>query len=158
MNSLRPEENHMSTSTDNDKNLYSASQPQVIETENYIFRIHSEDYLEYEVKENAVIDAQEVLEGKRLVTKARPNCKFFVLARGVKFFTLTKEAREILATKAFADNQHAVVFYTPNPTLLLVGQMYMKINKPHVPTKIVNNLEAAKKWLHEKRKIFSKKI
>lgn len=124
-------------------------QPEIIETNAYLFRIYDNNYLEYVIKENAVIDVREVLEGKRLLSKARPGEKFFVLGEGIDFFTLTKEARELAATREFSNNTYAVAFVTYNPSIWLLGRIYMKINKPHVPTRIFHNRTEAKKWLEE---------
>jgi hypothetical protein len=125
--------------------------PEIIETDKFILRIHDENnLLEYIVKENATIDVHEVLEGKQLLGKARPNKKFYVLAQGIGFFTCTRDARIITSSKEYSDNTYAIAFYTKNPSILILSKMYMKINKPHVPTRVFNDLEAARKWLTEK--------
>ncbi|MCE3278966.1 MAG: hypothetical protein K0S44_1157 [Bacteroidetes bacterium] len=121
---------------------------QLIETDKYSFRIHAQNnLLEYIIKEGVTIDVVDIIEGKKLLTKAKPNTKFFVLAEGIEFFTLTKGARELSATKEFSDNTHAIAFYTTNSSLLLLGEIYNKINKPVVPTKIFNDRDEAMEWL-----------
>jgi hypothetical protein len=121
---------------------------QTIETKKYILRIHDKnDLLEYIVKEGVTIDVEDCLEVKQNLSELRPGTKFFVMAEGVEFFTLTKEARALSATKKFSDNTIAIAFYTTNSSLLLLGEVYNKINKPAVPTKIFNDREEAKEWL-----------
>ena len=108
--------------------------------------------MEYVVKENAILDVEDVLEGKRKLTNFKPGIKFYILAEGIEFFRLTKEARKVTATKEYSDNTFAVAFYTTNISIYFLGQMYEKINKPFVPTKIFMNKEAAKNWLNEQMK------
>lgn len=124
------------------------NEPQIIETDKYKFTIYSEDaYIEYCIKEGATIEAEDVLEGKRQVTALYPGLKFYVLAEGINFFTLTSEARKVSATAEYSDNTIAIAFYTTNISVFLLGEMYNKINKPVVPTKVFNSRADAKEWL-----------
>lgn len=118
-------------------------------------RIHDENnYLEYVIKANVTLDVSDLLEGKRRLTRIRPGVKFFVLAEGVKFFTLTREARNLSATAEYADNTHAIAFFTTNMSIYLLGQIYEKINKPPVPTKIFVNKTSAQKWLFRQMELY----
>jgi len=123
---------------------------EVIETAKCVIKIY-DDLIEYEVKEGAIINAADVIFGKKEVIKRRPHSKFYILAEGVDFFTMTAEAREICASKAYSDNTHAIAFYTGNISVMLLGELYNKINKPHVTTKIFYDLYNAKNWLNEQR-------
>ncbi|MBA3682124.1 MAG: hypothetical protein H0W73_13345 [Bacteroidetes bacterium] len=122
---------------------------EIIETEKFIMKVYKNNYLEYTIKENASITAEDVLEGKRKLRALRPGKKFYVLAEGIEFFTLTKEARAITATKEYSDNTLAIAFCTSNISIYFLGQMHEKISKPVVPTKIFMNKEHAKSWLNE---------
>lgn len=108
--------------------------------------------MEYTIREDATIDVADVIEGKKLVTSRWPNKQFYVLAQGINFFTLTRETRRLTSTKEFASNTKAVAFYTTNTSILLLSNMYLKIDKPAVPTKFFNNKEAAMEWLRERMK------
>lgn len=125
---------------------------EIIETDKFIMRVYPNNYLEYVIKENASIEAKDVLEGKSKLSALKPGQKFYVLAEGIEFFTLTKEARAITATKEYADNTLAIAFYTSNMSIYFLGQMHEKISKPFVPTKIFIDREAAKAWLNEQMK------
>jgi len=127
--------------------------PVVIDHEKFTFKVHVErDFLEYFVKPDVTIDAFDVIEGKKIITNRWPKIKFFVYAEGLNFFTLTKGAREISASKAFSDNTKAVAFYTTNASLILLGKMYLKIDKPFVPTKIFSDKNEALHWLEVQMK------
>jgi hypothetical protein len=124
---------------------------EIIETEKCIIKIYDDDLLEYNIKEGAVLNGADVLFGKKETFKRRPHTKFYVLAEGIDFFTMTPEAREICASREFSDNTHAIAFYTHNISVMLLGELYNKINKPHVPTKVFYNLDNAREWLNEQR-------
>lgn len=124
----------------------------IVDNEKYSIEIFENNYLEYKVKEGAIIDAKAVKAGKKAVVAFSPGTKYYVLAEGVEYFTLTKEAREISATKEHSENVIAIAFFTTNISLLLLGEIYNKLNKPAVPIKIFTDRDKAKKWLEEQMK------
>jgi hypothetical protein len=107
--------------------------------------------MECVIKKDITYEVEDALEAKAEIKKRRGNDKFYVLAEGVEFFTLTKEARELCSTKEYLDNVIANAFYTKNISILLLGEMYNKINKPPVPTKVFTDKEEALNWLNELR-------
>jgi hypothetical protein len=124
-----------------------------IHCEKYTFKIDVENqFMEFVIKPDITIDVEDVMEAKKITVERYPDTKFFVVAQGVEFFTLTKKARSLTATKEHSDNTIAIAFYSNNATLQFVGNMYLKIDKPHVPTKIFSNLNTAKEWLQEQMK------
>jgi hypothetical protein len=124
--------------------------PEIIQTDKYIIRIYDEyNYMEYIIREGITLDVEDIRKAKELVVALRPGVKFYVYGEGVEFFTLTKEARELCATKEHSDNTIAIAFYTKNVSLLLLGEIFNKINKPVVPTRIFNDRKKAKAWLSQ---------
>jgi hypothetical protein len=122
----------------------------IIECEKYTFKVDTENqFMEYIIKPDITLDAEDVIEARRIIKERYPYMKFYVLAQGAEFFTLTKEARVLGASKEYSDNMHAVAFCTGNASLLLIGNMYLKIDKPNAPTKIFSNVNVAKEWLRE---------
>ncbi|MFL5765665.1 MAG: hypothetical protein ACJ77K_17095 [Bacteroidia bacterium] len=124
--------------------------PTIIETEKYRLEIRDgSDLLEYTIKEGITYDAEDAIETKARVTALHPGERFYVLGKGIEFFNITAAARALAATKEFSDNTIAVAFYTSNISLQLIGEMYVKLNKPAVPTKIFKSLFSAQEWLNE---------
>jgi len=120
----------------------------LIESDKYIIRIsRSTNYLEYIIKPDILFDAQDAQRARDEVTALRPGEKFFVYVEGVEFFTLTKKARELAASKKFSSNTLAVAFYTKHELIVTLGEFYNKINKPAVPTKIFTDKNRAMEWL-----------
>jgi hypothetical protein len=130
-----------------------------IETTKYIIELFDEEQLmEYTIKEGVLFDAPDAKEAKATVIKFRPDTRWYVLGKGFEFFTLTSQARELASTAEFSDNTLSIAFYTPNISLQLLGEMYLKINKPVVPTRIFKNISDARDWLREQMKNHQKSV
>jgi hypothetical protein len=126
---------------------------QTLVYEKYTFIVYPElHFMEYIVKEGVTIDASDAKEAKKIITDRWPDIKFYVLAQGAKFFTLTREARALSATRSFSSNTRAIAFFTTNASLLLLGKMYIKTDKPHVPTKFFKDKNEARHWLEGQMK------
>jgi hypothetical protein len=119
-----------------------------IENQKIIMTVDPENhFMEYFIKPGIVFEAEDAAEARREVIKNFPGVRFHVYAEGMGFFNVTKDARELCATKAHLDNVDAIAFYSENVSVYLLGELYNKINKPPVLTKIFNNKEIAREWL-----------
>lgn len=119
----------------------------VIDAEEYILKIHEDNFLEFTIKEGVTIDVEVILEAKKIVEEYKPGVKFFVLSEGAGFFNVTMEARKLSATKEFSSHLASIAFYTTNLSLIFLGEMYNNINKPAVRTKIFHSRYSAHEWL-----------
>ncbi len=70
----------------------------------------------------------------------------FIMAeiRGVSF---TKEARDYLGSKEACVGGKKLAIIATSPITVTLGNLYLKISKPPVVTRIFSNKEEAKKWL-----------
>ena len=128
---------------------------ETLEYEKYTFIVYPElHFMAYIIKEGVTIDVKDAKEAKKIITDRWPDIKFYILAQGVKFFTLTREARTYTATRSFGNNTRAIAFYTTNTSLLVLGKMYIKIDRPHVPTKFFKDKNEARYWLEIQMKKF----
>jgi hypothetical protein len=121
-----------------------------IEAEEYILKIHNDNFLEFIIREEAVLDVRVALEAKKIVEEYRPGIRFYVLAEGMGFFNVTKEARELSACKEYSSHMAAVAFHTTNPSMVFLGDLYNSINKPAVITKVFHSRYSAREWLQER--------
>jgi len=126
---------------------------EIIDSKKYTLKIDARNkYLEFSIKEGVTFDVIDAIEAKEVVKSKYPDTKFYVLSEGVEFFTMTREAREHCATKEHLDNVHCIAFYTKNISILLLGEIFNKINKPLVETKIFTDRQQAEEWLKNKMK------
>jgi hypothetical protein len=125
---------------------------ELIKREKYWMWVDAQNqYMIFNVKPDVVIGVPEIRASKKIIEQAYPGVKFYILSIGQEFFTFTREARAYAATKEYSQgNSIAVAFHTTNLALHILTKMYLRINKPHVPTAIFTNLENAKFWLQEK--------
>src|SRR4051794_21858633 len=122
----------------------------IINCVKYTFNIDIENqFMEFIIKPDITIDVEDVREAKRITIERYPNTTSFVLAHGVELFTLTKAARSLTATKEHSDNTIGIAFYSSNASLQFVGNMSLKIDKPHIPTKRFSTLNPANEWLEQ---------
>jgi hypothetical protein len=119
-----------------------------IENHKIIMTVDPENhYMEYFIKPGIVFEAEDAAEARREVIRNFPGVRFHVYAEGMGFFNVSKGARELCASKEHLDNVDAIAFYSDNVSVYLLGELYNKINKPPVLTKIFNNKEKAQEWL-----------
>ena len=119
----------------------------VIEAEEYTLNIHDDDFLECIIKEGVTVDVRVIEEIKKMIEEYKPGVRFYVLSEGIGFFNITKEAKELSATKEFSNHLAAIAFFTTNLSLIFMGEMYNSINKPAVTTKIFHSRYSAHEWL-----------
>jgi hypothetical protein len=123
--------------------------PFILESNKFIIKVYPNDFVEYVVKKDVLLDEKSAREAKKLLEDYKPGTKFFVLAEGLDFFRVTRGARRLGASKTFSTHMAAVAFCSNNFSLHLLGELYIKINKPAVPTRLFTNKKSAKEWLKE---------
>ena len=105
-----------------------------------------------EPKPNVTWDAEDLYVIHKAHLQLTNNKPFGLILNATHFLLTTKEARELVATNVFIEHHKASAFVTTNFSNRLVGNIFIRINKPPVPTKIFKDVESAIKWL-EKLKI-----
>jgi hypothetical protein len=127
------------------------AEPVTIDRQGFILRHHPTDNItEFIIKSDVYFDDRMAAESKKIMEENFPGKRFFLLVGSDGFFRVTKKARRLGASRAFSNHLCAVACYTTNASLLLIAELYIKINKPAVPTKLFSSREAAEEWLHEK--------
>lgn len=75
--------------------------------------------------------------------------KYAVLVWSEEFTVITKEARELVASKDFAQNTLAKALIVANLAQQIIVNFYLKINRPYIKTKAFRTKEEGIKWLKE---------
>jgi len=128
--------------------------PQIIDADSFSIILGEDpEFAELVIKDAVLYDDRVARETKSLLEQLRPGKKYYLVVSSIGFFRVSKKARKLGASKAFSNHLSAVAFYTTNASLLLIGELYNKINKPAVSTRIFASKEAAIEWLNEQRSL-----
>lgn len=99
------------------------------------------------VKLNAEVSVEDAMENSKVVNGFYVNEKFPLLidARGIK--SISREARSFFTTNGRETNTMAFAIVIDSSVSKVVGNFFLGINKPAVPTKLFLNEKAAIEWL-----------
>lgn len=99
------------------------------------------------VKKNSEVVLEDAMENSKVVNSFFVDEKFPLLidARGIK--SMTREARTFFTTNGRETNTMAFAILIDSSVSRVVGNFFLGINKPAVPTKLFSNEKEAIKWL-----------
>ena len=99
------------------------------------------------VKENAEVTLEDARANSVLVNSFFVDEKFPILidSRGIK--SISREARSFFTTNGRATNTMAFAILIDSAVSKVVGNFFLGINKPAVPTKLFVDEELALQWL-----------
>lgn len=99
--------------------------------------------------EGVEIDVNDVREMRNVYLKFSNGSSFAILLDATNNFSPTDEARALLASKEYTDKRVAAAFVTPTLANKIIGNFFIKFNKPATPTKLFNEEDIAFQWLKE---------
>ncbi len=110
---------------------------------------HDKDIIRFKLLDDIDIekkDAEEAIEAINTITQRKA---YYLLTETGNHFTASAEAREYMANKIGSTSILANAIYLRSLPIRLIINVYVKINKPVVPTKVFNSEELALEWLKE---------
>ncbi len=117
------------------------------ETDVFTMHVHSNAFMEFIVKKNVLLDSKDLWESRKLSLEYLPDTKFFVLMSAEEFFQITVDARSVGASVEYSEHLAAVALCSKDLSLKILGNLYIKINKPQAPTKFFDDRAKAEEWL-----------
>jgi len=81
--------------------------------------------------------------------KISPDKKVLALVIYQDDNTFTKETREFIASAEVSETVAADALVIKGLALRIIGNGYLRINRPNRPTRIFNSVESALKWLEQ---------
>jgi hypothetical protein len=109
--------------------------------------LRSDGIIHFYIKESvnlSVIDAKEMVAAAGEIGKGK---KFPILISSDKYTLVDKEARDFAASEAGNAYTVAGGIVVKSLAQKLLGNAYLKVNKPLTPTALFETEEAAIKWL-----------
>lgn len=105
--------------------------------------------IENSVKAGVTLECEDIAEVKKHNIEISGGKPYAVLVVSGALSTITKEARELAATKEFALTAKAKALLVDSLGHRIVGSFYIRVNKPFVRTKIFTDRDLALAWLRQ---------
>jgi hypothetical protein len=102
-----------------------------------------------EFKEGVNLEVDDLLKTKEANLKLANNRRYAVVLSFGYLASVSKETRELAASKDFKKSTIAIALLTHSVGQRLMGNFYMNFNKPYVNTRLFNDKELAIKWLRD---------
>ena len=117
------------------------------ETQAFLMTIHDDLLIEFKVKKNVNLQASDVWESRDLSVNYMPGKKFYVLFEAEDEAEISGDARRAGASEEYTKHVAALALYSNKVLEKIIGSLFLKINKPKLPTKFFDNREDAVLWL-----------
>lgn len=119
----------------------------IFETRAFLMKIHDDLLIEFNVKRNVTLQASDVWESRDMSVNYIPGKKFFVLFEGDENADVSADARRAGASVEYTKHVAALALFSQKLHEKIIGNLFLKINKPLVPTKFFDDREKAIQWL-----------
>lgn len=124
----------------------SSDEGKKIETSAYWTWLGEDGIARTQVKKGAEVRLDDAIENSRAVNSlAATKFPLLIDAKGIK--SITKEAREYFSVNDRDTKVTAMAILIESPLSRIIGNFYMRLNKPKMHSKLFLNEESAVKWL-----------
>ncbi|MGL5888857.1 MAG: hypothetical protein ACRC3B_03180 [Bacteroidia bacterium] len=101
-----------------------------------------------EARAGSVFDVQEALENKEAsLCLVGDGKKITLLFTSDGNITTTPAMRTLSASAEYNDNLYAVALLSTNSAMKILGNFYLRLSRPAVPTRFFSKKESAVEWL-----------
>ena len=101
------------------------------------------------VKSGVTVEREDIVELKKQNISVSGNKHYAVLVTTGALSTITKEARELAASKEYAMTTKAKAIVVESLGQRIVASFYIRINKPYIRTKLFSDRNSALTWLRQ---------
>lgn len=101
------------------------------------------------IKAGIVVETADLEELKKLSSELAGHKPYVILVTSGELASFSKEARELSASKVFITNARAKAIIVDSIAKKIIGNFYLKVNKPYLQTKLFSEREKALTWLRE---------
>lgn len=117
------------------------------ETHAFVMNIHDDLLIEFKVKKNINLQESDVWESRDMSVNYLPGKKFYVLFEGDEDADISGDARRAGASEEYTKHVAALALHSNKMHEIIIGSLFLKINRPKVPTKFFDNRDEAILWL-----------
>ncbi|MCE3226532.1 MAG: hypothetical protein K0S32_1083 [Bacteroidetes bacterium] len=123
--------------------------PYATETGNFFTWMGTDGICRTITKPAAEIDLESAVENSNIVTALYKNKKFPLLVDSRNIRSMTKEARRHFSTNGRDTKITSMAILVKSPLSRVIGNFFMGINKPQVPTRLFDSESEAAQWLKQ---------
>lgn len=117
------------------------------ETDTFKVKLYDDLLKEFTVKQNATLTAPDIWKSRDFSTDYRPGEKFFVLFETEENSYITYDAKRAAASDEYFKHVAALALCSDRVLESIWGNLFLKINRPKVPTRFFDDREKALEWL-----------
>ena len=111
------------------------------------FEIHENSLIVMTIKHDVVLDVEDVIHNREAVLKLTGTKMMVMLIKADGQVNITKEAREESAKPQYLEYLNAMAIVSDLLAYKIIGNFFIKFNKPAKPTRFFNNYNKAIEWL-----------
>ncbi len=112
-----------------------------------VIYLRSDGIVEIDCKNDFEYDVEALKQNLECIKKIAGDKKVLVLNLPKEYTSVSKEARDYIGSGSHSDFIKAEAFVIHTLGQLLLGNLFVKINKPIVPAKLFKTKWAAEVWL-----------
>ena len=117
------------------------------ETAAFRMLIHDNLLKEVIVKKGVTLQEKDVWESRDLSAAYKPGLKLYVIMEGEEGAEVSPDARRAAASDDYSKHTAALALGGSSLYQAIAGNLFLKINKPKVPTRYFDSREKALAWL-----------
>ena len=119
----------------------------VFDTEVFKLTLHPNLLKEVKAHKHHALRAKDVWESRDQSLSYRPDARFFVLLEGEENASVTPDARRAAASVEYSKNVAALALCSDKTHEAIMGNLFLKVNKPKVPTRFFDKRDKVLIWL-----------
>lgn len=104
------------------------------------------------VKRNVTLQAADVEQSRELSESVHPHSRFYVLMEGEENASVSEEARKLAASEEYSRYTAALALCSTRAAMSVMGNVFLRFNRPLVPTRFFYNRLEAIDWLKTQMK------
>ncbi len=120
-----------------------------IELDKLTIELIAENIVLISLKDHAYIEVEDILEAKNHNLKLTNGKEYAIILDTGDFTDVSQEARGAMASNKVEENRIATALIIDKFAQKLIGNFFLRVNKPKVPTKIFSKKEEGISWSKE---------
>jgi len=125
----------------------------ILQSGTYITSFDKRGFVKTSVKPNSVIELKQAIENSSFVKQISGEKKHPLLVDLRNLESISKEARDHYSMRNREPGVTSIALLIDSPIGSVIGNFYMLISKPTVPTKLFTDENNAIKWLLTRSKL-----